>query len=64
MSLANTIWTTKQQGDPSQGFQFDYQFVRWEEVRTMFVTESGSHPFFSWYILCNGLSTPILVVSE
>ncbi|KAJ7816814.1 hypothetical protein B0H13DRAFT_2293030 [Mycena leptocephala] len=32
MSLANTIWTTKQQGDPSQGFQFDYQFVRWEEL--------------------------------
>ncbi|KAF8891202.1 hypothetical protein BD779DRAFT_1513791, partial [Infundibulicybe gibba] len=32
MSLANTIWKTNQQGDPSMGFQFDYQFVRWEEL--------------------------------
>ena len=30
--LAHTIWTTGQQGVPSMGFQFDYQFVRWEEV--------------------------------
>ncbi|KAJ7126117.1 hypothetical protein C8R44DRAFT_781093 [Mycena epipterygia] len=32
MSLANTIWKNNQQGDPSLGFQFDYQFVRWEEL--------------------------------
>ncbi|KAF7360399.1 hypothetical protein MVEN_00769700 [Mycena venus] len=32
MSLANTIWKTNQQGDPSLGFQFDYQYVRWEEL--------------------------------
>lgn len=30
--LVHTIWTTGQQGVPSMGFQFDYQFVRWEEV--------------------------------
>ncbi|KAJ7631929.1 hypothetical protein DFH06DRAFT_1223303 [Mycena polygramma] len=32
MSLANTIWKNNQQGDPSLGFQFDYQYVRWEEL--------------------------------
>ncbi|KAJ6595743.1 hypothetical protein DFH09DRAFT_146500 [Mycena vulgaris] len=32
MSLANTIWKNSQQGDRSLGFQFDYQFVRWEEL--------------------------------
>ncbi|KAF7329741.1 hypothetical protein MKEN_00237400 [Mycena kentingensis (nom. inval.)] len=32
MSLANTIWKTGQFGDRSLGFQFDYQFVRWEEL--------------------------------
>ncbi|TFK34186.1 hypothetical protein BDQ12DRAFT_636697 [Crucibulum laeve] len=32
MSLANTIWKTGQQGVSSMGFQFDYQFVRWEEL--------------------------------
>jgi len=32
MSLLNTIWKTNQFGDPSLGFQFDYQFVRWEEL--------------------------------
>ncbi|KAF8157818.1 hypothetical protein B0H34DRAFT_430303 [Crassisporium funariophilum] len=32
LSLVNTIWKTGQQGQPSQGFQFDYQFVRWEEI--------------------------------
>ncbi|KAL9711445.1 hypothetical protein Ac2012v2_005990 [Leucoagaricus gongylophorus] len=30
--LVHTIWTTGQQGNPSMGFQFDYQFVRWEEL--------------------------------
>ncbi|KAJ3557506.1 hypothetical protein NP233_g11721 [Leucocoprinus birnbaumii] len=30
--LVHTIWTTGQQGEPSMGFQFDYQFVRWEEL--------------------------------
>lgn len=33
LSLANTIWKTGQEGDASLGFQFDYQNVRWEEVR-------------------------------
>ncbi|KAG6840455.1 hypothetical protein H0H93_004645, partial [Arthromyces matolae] len=33
VALANTLWKTDQQGDPSMGFQFDYQYVRWEEVR-------------------------------
>lgn len=32
MSLVNTIWKTNQQGTPDMGFQFDYQYVRWEEV--------------------------------
>ncbi|KAF5317730.1 hypothetical protein D9619_012623 [Psilocybe cf. subviscida] len=32
LSLANTIWKTGQQGVPSMGFQFDYQYVRWEEL--------------------------------
>ncbi|KAJ7851852.1 hypothetical protein B0H14DRAFT_2761195 [Mycena olivaceomarginata] len=32
LSLINTIWKNNQQGDPSLGFQFDYQFVRWEEL--------------------------------
>ncbi|KAJ7319105.1 hypothetical protein DFH08DRAFT_891546 [Mycena albidolilacea] len=32
LSLVNTIWKNNQQGDPSLGFQFDYQFVRWEEL--------------------------------
>ncbi|KAJ7485380.1 hypothetical protein FB451DRAFT_1363334 [Mycena latifolia] len=32
MSLANTIWKTNQQGDPSLGFWFGFQFVRWEEL--------------------------------
>ncbi|KAG6899748.1 hypothetical protein C0993_007235 [Termitomyces sp. T159_Od127] len=32
VALANNIWKTGQQGVPSMGFQFDYQFVRWEEV--------------------------------
>ncbi|KAH9480851.1 hypothetical protein JR316_0007453 [Psilocybe cubensis] len=32
MSLANTLWKTNQQGTPDQGFQFDYQYVRWEEL--------------------------------
>ncbi|KAF8074091.1 hypothetical protein FPV67DRAFT_786999 [Lyophyllum atratum] len=31
VALANNIWKTGQQGVPSMGFQFDYQFVRWEE---------------------------------
>ncbi|KAG6805518.1 hypothetical protein H0H93_004624, partial [Arthromyces matolae] len=31
VALANTLWKTDQQGDPSMGFQFDYQYVRWEE---------------------------------
>lgn len=35
VDLVHTIWTTGQQGDPSMGFQFDYQFVRWEEVRAL-----------------------------
>ncbi|GLB38772.1 putative beta-L-arabinofuranosidase, GH127 [Lyophyllum shimeji] len=30
--LANNIWKTGQQGVPSMGFQFDYQYVRWEEL--------------------------------
>ncbi|KAJ7686648.1 hypothetical protein B0H17DRAFT_1071405 [Mycena rosella] len=32
MSLVNSIWKSNQQGDPSLGFQFDYQYVRWEEL--------------------------------
>ncbi|KAF8161852.1 hypothetical protein BJ912DRAFT_311452 [Pholiota molesta] len=32
MSLVNTIWKTGQQGTPAMGFQFDYQYVRWEEL--------------------------------
>ncbi|KAJ7196912.1 hypothetical protein C8J57DRAFT_1419137 [Mycena rebaudengoi] len=32
VALANTIWKTNQQGNPSLGFQFDYQHVRWEEL--------------------------------
>ncbi|KAG6845064.1 hypothetical protein H0H87_001126 [Tephrocybe sp. NHM501043] len=31
VALANDIWKTGQQGEPSMGFQFDYQYVRWEE---------------------------------
>jgi len=30
--LVHTIWKIGRQGDPSIGFQFDYQFVRWEEM--------------------------------
>ncbi|KAG6827511.1 hypothetical protein H0H92_011483 [Tricholoma furcatifolium] len=37
VSLANTIWKTDQQGDPDMGFQYDYQYVRWEEVRVFAV---------------------------
>ncbi|KAF9441482.1 hypothetical protein P691DRAFT_779791 [Macrolepiota fuliginosa MF-IS2] len=32
IDLVHTIWTTGQQGVSSMGFQFDYQFVRWEEM--------------------------------
>ncbi|KAJ6595746.1 hypothetical protein DFH09DRAFT_146534, partial [Mycena vulgaris] len=32
MSLASTIWKNDQQGDSSHGFQFDFQFARWEEL--------------------------------
>ncbi|KAJ7266952.1 hypothetical protein B0H12DRAFT_1209136 [Mycena haematopus] len=32
MSLVNTIFKTNSQGDPSLGFQYDYQYVRWEEL--------------------------------
>ncbi|KAG6917303.1 hypothetical protein DXG01_003144 [Tephrocybe rancida] len=32
VALANNIWKTGQQGVPSMGFQFDYQYVRWEEL--------------------------------
>ncbi|KAJ7056946.1 hypothetical protein C8F01DRAFT_1152839 [Mycena amicta] len=32
LHLVNTIWTTNQFGDQSLGFQFAYQFVRWEEI--------------------------------
>jgi hypothetical protein len=32
LSLTNTIWSTNQQGTPDMGFQFDYQYVRWEEL--------------------------------
>ncbi|KXN85013.1 hypothetical protein AN958_11858 [Leucoagaricus sp. SymC.cos] len=32
VDLVHTIWMTNQQGEPSMGFQFDYQFVRWEEL--------------------------------
>ncbi|KAJ6627782.1 hypothetical protein B0H10DRAFT_1991863 [Mycena sp. CBHHK59/15] len=32
MSLVNTVWKNNQQGDSSLGFQFDYQYVRWEEL--------------------------------
>ncbi|KDR67604.1 hypothetical protein GALMADRAFT_1355748 [Galerina marginata CBS 339.88] len=32
LTLVNTIWKTGQQGTSSMGFQFDYQFVRWEEL--------------------------------
>ncbi|KAJ7583639.1 hypothetical protein C8J56DRAFT_954591 [Mycena floridula] len=31
-ALAHTIWATNSEGDESQGFQFGYQFVRWEEL--------------------------------
>ncbi|PPR06314.1 hypothetical protein CVT24_001026 [Panaeolus cyanescens] len=31
-ALCNTLWKTNQQGTPSMGFQFDYQYVRWEEL--------------------------------
>ncbi len=31
-SLVHEIWSSNQQGQPSNGFNFDYQFVRWEEV--------------------------------
>ncbi|KAJ7033743.1 hypothetical protein C8F04DRAFT_1104026 [Mycena alexandri] len=32
LSLVHTVFQTNQQGDPSLGFQFDYQYVRWEEL--------------------------------
>ncbi|KAL4263393.1 Non-reducing end beta-L-arabinofuranosidase-like GH127 middle domain-containing protein [Pleurotus pulmonarius] len=31
-SLVHEIWSSNQQGQPSNGFNFDYQFVRWEEL--------------------------------
>ncbi|KAJ8691204.1 hypothetical protein PTI98_010801 [Pleurotus ostreatus] len=31
-SLVHQIWSNNQQGQPSNGFNFDYQFVRWEEL--------------------------------
>ncbi|KAK7044649.1 hypothetical protein R3P38DRAFT_2879974 [Favolaschia claudopus] len=32
MSLVHTIWKNNEEGDRTLGFQFDYQFVRWEEL--------------------------------
>ncbi|KAJ6488040.1 hypothetical protein C8R45DRAFT_1097879 [Mycena sanguinolenta] len=32
MSLVNNVFATNSQGDPSLGFQYDYQYVRWEEL--------------------------------
>jgi hypothetical protein len=32
MALVNTVFVTNSQGDPSLGFQYDYQWVRWEEL--------------------------------
>nr|GAT44424.1 predicted protein [Mycena chlorophos] len=32
LHLVNTIWKTNMYGDPSLGFQYDYQYVRWEEL--------------------------------
>ncbi|KAJ7158371.1 hypothetical protein C8R43DRAFT_995745 [Mycena crocata] len=32
LSLVHTIFKNNEQGDSSLGFQFDYQFVRWEEL--------------------------------
>ncbi|KAF9564203.1 hypothetical protein CPC08DRAFT_273104 [Agrocybe pediades] len=32
LSLVHTTWKNGQQGTPSMGFQFDYQYVRWEEL--------------------------------
>ncbi|KAJ7754451.1 hypothetical protein B0H16DRAFT_1542388 [Mycena metata] len=32
LSLVHTVFATNSQGDPSQGFQYDYQYVRWEEL--------------------------------
>ncbi|KAF9459203.1 hypothetical protein BDZ94DRAFT_1199867 [Collybia nuda] len=31
VALAHDIWKAGKQGTPDMGFQFDYQFVRWEE---------------------------------
>jgi hypothetical protein len=62
LSLVNTIWKNNQQGDPSLGFQFDYQFVRWEEVRWFFRPTHVPHLSLSWCIPCNGSSTRIPAV--
>ncbi|KAK7462273.1 hypothetical protein VKT23_007874 [Stygiomarasmius scandens] len=32
ITLVNQIWTNNEEGSPQDGFQFDYQFVRWEEM--------------------------------
>ncbi|KAJ7728415.1 hypothetical protein DFH07DRAFT_782203 [Mycena maculata] len=32
LSLTNSIWKNNLEGDPSLGFQYDYQYVRWEEL--------------------------------
>ncbi|KAF9026467.1 hypothetical protein BDZ89DRAFT_1102091 [Hymenopellis radicata] len=32
VDLAYTIWKSDAEGEPSMGFQFEYQYVRWEEL--------------------------------
>lgn len=35
MTLVHTIWVSNDEGNPSMGFQFGYQYVRWEEVKLL-----------------------------
>lgn len=63
--LANNIWVNGQEGDASMGFQFDYQNVRWEEVRKL---ADCSHlrkltDMISSYTHSSGCMTIILKVS-
>ncbi len=36
ITLVHSTWSSGSEGDPADGFQFEYQYVRWEEVSDFF----------------------------
>ncbi|KAG6840790.1 hypothetical protein C0991_004330 [Blastosporella zonata] len=61
VALANNIWKTGQQGVPSMGFQFDYQYVRWEEITNLIMLGSQFVYALEW-LYDNAPQGPLLLL--